>query len=193
MPSYAQDGGINDGSGSGLAKTIPYFDQDTQIPPGDNAELPVNSTALTKPHRTPREVSRWIAGLMGSVLTFSNETFPTHFVKYKPYFDPFAWKQFNDFMTAYNYMQYGKAGGNMDTVVLEEPHMLHEAPVDGRYRWLYEVRCLSTFHQGELAYTFGKEPKVSGFKVIVQVSRVPFGPDEDSMIIDSWDVKGIDD
>lgn len=167
---------------------IPYYADTNDIEVKKKNGLPVNAMPIDAPHRTAKEVGRWVADTLSVALGIEAGRMDAHKRTIRGYFSDNGWAGYETFLKTHNItkaMRDTKA--TITTVVNKTPLLLNEGSVDGRYRWLYEVQTMMTFFEnGAMVYGRGKKPPSYNFSFNVEIARVPESraKDEHGLIIE---------
>lgn len=148
--------------------------------------LPVNAVPLDLPHRTAKEVGRWLMVATAESLSFGVGTFDERQKKVAAYFTPEAYEKYISFLDTGSYREKLRSGSvSLHNFVREEPFLLNNGPVEGRYRWLFEVPVmLSYLPAGATGYK-DEDPVNEALVFRIEVSRVPHAGVEE-VLISNW-------
>lgn len=147
---------------------------------------------LSKPHRTNVQVSEWLTRALAEVLTIDPD--PTllkvHFGRLKTGMSTYAIQQFRAFLTEHTVLDaLSENKMVLKGVVNEQPLLLNEGVVEGRYRWLYQVDTTLTFMPKGTTSMDNPDIAHQAFTFVIQVGRVKEGVQ--GKAIETWQVKTV--
>lgn len=179
-----------------------------QSPFGDNSAAPAGSgieglewrgnekpvdqviTELSVPHRATKEISEWGVTQVSEVLTFEGGDYRTKLEQNKVFFDQAGYQQYLAFLTENNITKVLDSGKfHMRSFVRQTPLLLNEGPVDGRYRWLYEIPMMISYMEPNMAGYEEAEPVSQGMLLRIQIGRIKNADGTDGMAIETWSSK----
>lgn len=164
----------------GEAIGVPHS-YDGQASPGD----------LSVPHRNHTQVGQWLVRAIAEVMTLEPD--PTllkvHFNRLETGMNDFAIEAFKNFLSANQVLALLRNRDmRLNSIVNGTPLLLNEGPVEGRYRWLFQVPVTMTYVPvGENA----SAPDVvhQDATLIIQVGRVKGGVQ--GKVMETWQLKEI--
>lgn len=113
----------------------------TQTLQAQNDTLPAQrAIPLDQPHRTARELSRWVSERVSEIMTFELSRYDAQLSSASQYFSPQGYEEYATYLKQAD-LKTTLQQRNLDAgVIVEEPPlMLNSGPAGGVYRWLYEV------------------------------------------------------
>lgn len=183
-------GGEPDPSGTMIAP----FEPDTRPLLGagkEGAPLPVNSSTLDQPHRSATDLAETLQQLVAESLSFTAPGYPAHLKNLERSFTPQAITEFNAWATAtgvINALQQNQM--QLNGFVSDQPFLLNEGVVSGRYRWLYEIPVMVSFVPlGTTGYTPKQGTDSRRLIVTLQIGRTTQSTLPDQILIESWSIK----
>jgi hypothetical protein len=147
---------------------------------------------MSMPHRSQKEVADWIVLALSEVLSMDYSTYVDHLKQLQIGMDDNAVGQLEGFMQSSNVLDTMK---NQNLVlrcyIEEQPLLLNKGPVDGRYRWLFDVPVVLSFlPPGAKSYE-KTQASVSIQHVIIriQIGRVPKLQGIDQLKMETFEVR----
>lgn len=149
---------------------------------------------LSKPHRTHVQVAEWLTRALAEVLTIDPD--PTllkvHFGRLKTGMSTYAIQSFRAFLTEHAVIDALRENHMvLKGVVNDQPLLLNEGVVEGRYRWLYQVNATLTFMPKGATSMDNPNIVHQNFVFVMQVGRVKEGVQ--GKAIETWQVKTVGD
>lgn len=154
--------------------------------------LPENMIPLEQPHRNQLQIAEWLGPIAAEAMTFTSEDPQTDFDAIRPYFDENGFALYQKFLQTHkvqNVLDLNKY--SIRAYVKDTPLLLNQAPVAGRYHWLYEVPVMVSYLDRSKASYDGADPVNQQFILRVQVGRSEKAPNAMGLIIDHWDGKSV--
>lgn len=152
----------------------------------DEATLPINAVPLHLPHRTAKEVGRWLMVATAESLSFESGAFSDRQKKIAAYFTPEAYQKYSEFLNSGAYRKTLREGGmSLHNFVREEPFLLNNGAVGAQYRWLFEVPVMLSYLPADSTGYKDKDPVNEELIFKIEVSRVPNAGTEE-ILISNW-------
>lgn len=158
----------------------------------NNDTLPEHrSITLDEPHRTARELSIWVSERVSEVLTFDAPNFDRQLQTAGQYFSAKGYEEFKTYIEQSNLRATLSTGDQKVNVIVEQPPLLlNSGPVEGVYRWLYEVPVTISYTPRQLRELRPDMMAGQGRKLTV---RLQLGRHDDAAVsegvrIESWAV-----
>lgn len=108
--------------------------------------LPESAVPSHLPHRSPAHLAEWITTVSSEILTFEKSDYREEIKLRKNYFDSSGLREYVAFLQERNIIKILEDGTfHVRSFVEEQPLLLNEGVVDGRYRWLYEVPVMVSY------------------------------------------------
>lgn len=153
--------------------------------PENAAGLPTNAIPLERRHRNASQISEWLMTSTSEIMSFKGGPMQKQLAEKRPYFSPSGYQAFLDLLRQNNVLS-ALEGENVqvNTYVENMPLLLNEGPLEGRYRWLYEVPVVMTFlDRGTRTY---KDAQPVNTKMIlkIQVGRVSESENEHNILVE---------
>lgn len=164
----------------------PALQKEAQARDPQAPALPVNAIPLNLPHRTTKEISRWLMIATAESFSFDVGTFEERQKKISGYFTPEAYQRYLAFLdTGFYREKLQNKTVSLHNFVREEPFLLNNGVVDGSYRWLMEVPVmLSYLPAGAVGYK-DQDPTNEELVFRIEVMRSP-GAGLDEILISNW-------
>lgn len=164
----------------------PALQKEAQAMDPSKPALPINAIPLNLPHRTAKEVSRWLVVAVAESLSFDVGTFETRQKKIATYFTPEAYQKYLTFLdTGFYREKLQNKTVSLHNFVREEPFLLNNGVVDGAYRWLMEVPVMLSYLPAGSATYKDQDPTNEELIFRVEIMRSPgAGPEE--ILISNW-------
>ncbi len=148
---------------------------------------------LEKAHRTNKELQTWLSMVISESLSFDKENYVETSKKIRPYFTNSGFRQYLDYLNSAGIIESVKNNDYKMSVYVENPPLLQNSlPIEGVYRWLYQLPVTVSFlprTTSNLAY--GNNQMVNRQLTLnVQLRRVKLPDDPNAIQIESWNVTG---
>lgn len=141
----------------------------------------METDAVTKAHRTRREMQIWLVESVSELLNLDNRNAENVLSAARPYFSAAAFGQYQAYLQGDDMLAQIRQGRmTLSAIVDQTPQLLNEGVIGGAYRWLYDVPVLITRApvQGTAQATRGM--------VRLQLGRTNDDDNPDKMVIESW-------
>jgi len=150
---------------------------------------PIETAGLDKPHRSPEQLADFLSKGISEILSVKVETYNNHLAILKRGMNETAWNDYQAFITRSQTLESLKANKmEMTAFTEQQPLLLNEGVVGGRYRWLFEVPVtLSFVPEGASSYDRFK-PYNQYVIVTLQLGRVRFGEGADELMVESFKI-----
>lgn len=161
--------------------------------PGERNIMRLSTTTapLDQPHRSSGDLGDWLSQAMSETLSFNASNYTDNMKLLAKGMSPEALTQYNQWVTSSGILaKLQSDNSQLNGSVEEKPFLVNEGPVEGRYRWLFEVPVLISFlPKGTTA--LDKQPSSSDRKLImtIQIGRVAESQLPDHVMIESWSVQ----
>lgn len=175
------------------------FAAETPAPAGTGALNQLYSTdfdiegtgvGLEKPNRYHKEVGTWLVRALSEIFHLDATNYDAHIKHLATGMNPKALADFDSFSKAARIRETLSGGDlRMNAYVEEDPLLLNQGAVAGRYRWLFEVPVLLTFLPRTAISYKNHRPVSQRVLVTVQVGRMPRGQGVEDMMIESFAVR----
>ncbi|MCB1529491.1 MAG: DotI/IcmL family type IV secretion protein [Rhodospirillales bacterium] len=146
--------------------------------------------SLEKPHRTAREMERWVSQTISEVFTLDGNDYTQQVETIRKYFSAAGYKQYKTYLE--NADMEGVLQKNdlkVRVFVEQTPLLLNNGNVGGVYRWLYEVPAtISYVPRTSSSYKPGEEGVNRKLNIRLQVRRYDNPDDPEGLQIESWTV-----
>lgn len=154
--------------------------------------LPENrSVTLDEPHRTPRELSRWVSQNVSEVLTFNPAQFDAQLREDQQYFSDAGYGEFKTYIQQANLKTTLEQGDLKATVIVDQtPLLLNSGAVSGVFRWLYEVPVTISYTKRGITELTPDNSVAMSRKLTIrlQLGRDDSAQNADGVQIESWKV-----
>jgi len=155
-------------------------------------ELPVNAIDLDKPHRLSKEIGMWIMTAAADAMNFEAGSAAAQVTSHAKMFDTAGEGQYTAFLRDKNILKVIEDGRySVRSYVGEQPLLLNEGVVNGRYRWLFRVPVVVSYLDKNMkTYKNAPAPIVQQATLNVQIGRVQSDEDKpDGLQIEQWSGK----
>ena len=176
-----------------ITLVAPFADQDAvkdELDPTGNAGL---ATPLDQRHRPNMEVSKWVQKIVPLLLTYQSGSYELEYADKVKNFSKVGAEEYVAFLHGKNIVETLKTGRyNVSGIVQNYPVIVNEGPVDGRYRWLFQVDVLVTYLDNSMTrYSNSKEDDIitQEFVLTTQFGRVRGVDNEHGLLIETWNIK----
>ena len=165
----------------------------TPVQPGQRniMRLSTNTAPLDQPHRSAADLGEWLSQAMSETLSFNSDSYQDNLKLLTKGMNPEALAQYNAWATSSGILAVlQKNQMQLNGSVEEKPFLVNEGPVEGRYRWLFEIPVLISFiPRGATALE--KQPSSDDRKLLmtIQIGRVAESQLPDHVMIESWSVQ----
>lgn len=165
-----------------VGDTAPFAEQTAVI---EEAAEDIENDAVTKAHRTRREMQTWIVRSASELLNLDNANKDMVFTAARPYFTATAFGQYEAYLKANDMLSEIEAGRlRLGTIVDQTPQLMNEGVIGNSYRWLYDVPVLMTRTPTQGQGT----PQTTRATLRLQLGRIAEDRNPDKMVIESWQV-----
>ena len=149
----------------------------------------VEAENLSVPHRSTRDVSDWVLGLVSEMFTFQVGKFEKEQEFERQFFSESGWQKYQEFIESKNIKKYAQSGQyRVLSYASEMPLLLNSGEVGGRFRWLYEIPMTVSYLEADVNDYTNASAINQSYVVRVQVGRVPQAEAIDVMAIqlENW-------
>lgn len=166
----------------------------TPVQPGGRnlMRLSTNTAPLDQPHRSAAALGEWLTQAISETLSFNADSYQDNLKLLAKGMNADALAQYNTWVNSSGILAALQTNGTqLNGSVEEKPFLTNEGPINGRYRWLFEVPVLISFiPRGATA--LDKQPSSDDRKLLitVQIGRVAESQLPDHVMIESWAVQG---
>ncbi|MCF8495210.1 MAG: DotI/IcmL family type IV secretion protein [Alphaproteobacteria bacterium] len=172
--------------------TAPFAD----LPKGESNDSGGNvifkDLPLENAHRTREEIGQWLMMSVSETLTFDEYEFGDVPKTNRRFFDESGFRFYRDFLEDQSILKVLRSGKfHMRSIIQEHPLLLNEGPVDGRYRWLFEVPVLLSFIDKNARDYKQTQPINQMMILTVQIGRSDDSPNEHKILIERWSGRAI--
>ncbi|MFP4097867.1 MAG: DotI/IcmL family type IV secretion protein [Alphaproteobacteria bacterium] len=160
-----------------------------ELDPTGNAELAV---PLEERHRPNPEITRWVKEVIPSMLSYSAAGYEEDYVRKIRNFSKVGAEEYVSFLQSYNVVRTLKTGRyDVAGIINDYPIIVNEGAVDGRYRWLYQLRVMLSYFDNNIDVLAGGEREIINqeFTLTVQFGRVKGAENEHGLLIETWDAQ----
>jgi hypothetical protein len=158
----------------------------------DNDTLPVNrSITAAEPHRTPRELSRWVSESVSNIMTLDAQNFEQQVQNVAPYFSTGGYAEFQTYLQQADLKNVLTMSDLKANVIVEQnPLLLNSGPVSGSFRWLYEVPVTVSYTPRTQKELKPSDGNISSRKLNIrmQLGRYDAAKNDEGVQIESWSV-----
>jgi hypothetical protein len=153
--------------------------------------LPTNQSPLDRSHRSVEDLSKWLLMAIPQCLSFTADSYPEQLETLATGFSDPALEQFKAWVNDTGIMSSLQNNGmQLNGFVTEQPFLLNEGVVNGRYRWLFEVPVMVSFvPRGTTSYSQEKGIRTQRLMITLQLGRIPNSIIEHGIDIESWSVQ----
>lgn len=170
----------------------PFADHEKLKGVDKSAGLPEDMIAQDLPHRTTAQIADWLTTKTGESLTYTASDYRVDLAKIQKNFTPDGYQQYTAFL-AQTALQPLIISGNISlhSYVAEPPLLINKGPINGSFKWLFEVTLIvSEMDKSKAAYK-GVDNDPVNRKIIlnVQVGRTTDKTADNGIIIEHWNGK----
>lgn len=160
-------------------------------PPPAKVTLPEDHIPLDRAHKDNEEVGDWAMMTLGESLTFTKPDMQSGLAPTAKYFDAAGRAQYLAFLKDSG-IETTLANGKyrMHAFVQEQPLMLNQGGIDGRYRWLVEAPVMVSFIDRSVKDYKSATPVNKKYVFILQIGRMPPKDGHSAVVIERFTVKG---
>lgn len=159
---------------------------DLYAPYGDSGII----GTLDRPHRHQSQIGDWLEDVVSRALTISVNDIEEQEHLIRQSMDENAWAGYSHFIDTNRVRDIVRTNHvDLKSYVDNNPLLLSEGVVNGRYRWLFEVPVTMTFLQSGLKSYKNVKPVNWYIKLTVQVGRVVPDIAPDDLMLESWQVE----
>ncbi|MBI2234374.1 MAG: DotI/IcmL family type IV secretion protein [Micavibrio aeruginosavorus] len=172
----------------------PFADESVKPLPKDQRYLAVtetNKVAIDQPHRSDKELGDWLAQAMPQTLSFDAANFDARMAELTVGFSAEGMEQFKSWIINSGILTTMQGNGlQLNGFVTEQPFLLNQGLVNGRYRWLFEVPVMISFMpRGTVQYNPQESTQSRHLLITLQLGRVENSILEHGVVIESWAVR----
>lgn len=142
---------------------------------------------LSVSHRLTANLGEWLGPVVAQAMTFESANYQDDLKETEPYFTPSARAAYLKFLQDKKVIKILESNRfYVRSIVEDTPVVLVEKPLDGRYRWLYEVPVLVTYMPYDLKDYKQGDATTQHMKLNIQIGRHEVAP-EHGVLIEQWD------
>lgn len=175
------------------AKTLeaPFADRE-QIKNADKLARPEDSVAQDLPHRTAAQVADWVTTKTSEALTYTDADYRLDLAKIQKDFTPEGYQQYTSFLASTELQPLITSGNySLRSYVTETPLLLNKGPVNGGFKWLYEVTLIVSHMDRTVTNYKGSKADPINQKIVlnIQVGRTTDKNADNGIVIEHWNGK----
>ncbi len=181
---YGEDGEV----GPEDTMIAPFADESVkQMGHSNISELPVHAVPLNTAHKSYEEVRLWVTEAISQALSFNHHSYQSHFILMESVFSPSALEEYKAFIESTRIKdKVIAAKSQVSGFVADQPLLINEGVVDGRYRWLFDIPMSVSFISGNATSFKDSDADTYYIKMRLQVGRVGADIQPDGLIIETW-------
>lgn len=160
------------------------------VPPKAVQESNVNR--YDQPHRSIGYVSEWVSKAVSESLSMDSKSYEKKISSSKAFFDPIGLQEYETFLTQNRLREILDKGDlRMTAFVQDVPYLRNQGTAGGYYKWLYEVRVMTTFLDRKAREYKSSDQAVNrNYILLVEVTRALDSKNSDGLAIDRWTARG---
>lgn len=164
-----------------------------QGPLGDlyqEEETEESTEDIASPHRPAVQIGDWLKQQVTFILSFAPEDYGRHRQEIRKLMSAKGYEEFEKFLASTNLLG-ALQNGNRDlhSYILDNPELIHAAPVNGRYRWLFAAPVnITLVPKGSTNYEQDVNSLNKQILIQIQVGRIDSDAN-DGMLIESWQIR----
>lgn len=167
-----------------------YQDEDEGVPAAFSDPADAADIALDTPHRHHDNIADWLINASSEMFSIEADTYEEHLEFLATGLNETALQQYQDFIRQSRILETLRTRNLVVRgVVTERPTLLNQAPLQGRYRWLFEVPVLLTFTPPSGVNLTTSDPVTQNIIVTLQVGRMPLGEGLEELMIENITVR----
>lgn len=145
---------------------------------------------LAVSHRPAVQVGGWLKEQVTFILSFAPENYETHRQEIRSIMSFKGFEEFEKFLNSTNLLGALKNGNrDLHSYILENPELIHEDAVEGRYRWLFAAPVnINLIPKGSENYEQDVNSVNREIMIQIQVGRIDNNTN-DGMQIESWQIR----
>ena len=173
----------------------PFANEDAVIEELDASGNAENQTPLHLKHRTNFVITQWVQHNIPNMLSYTGANYEDEYRKKVKNFSDVGTAEYLKFLQDKNFLTTLKTGRyDVAGFIQDYPVILNEGPVDGRFRWLYQVNIMVTYVDSNFdGYKKNKakegESITQEFVVTFQMGRDRTIGNEHGIAIETWSAK----
>lgn len=154
--------------------------------------LPENETSLEYPHRNAAQIGEWVVIAVSEAMTFEKQNYQQSINESSRHFSESGKQQYLTFLQDNSILRVLESGKfHIRSFVQETPVLLNEGPVEGRYRWLYEVPVMASYMDRNMkdydrAASPDQQPVNQRVSLTIQVGRTGSREPGKDIAIERW-------
>lgn len=153
--------------------------------------LPENAVPVEKPHRQAAHISEYVSEIVSQSLLYEGADYRAELLEILKDFDGPGKQEYQVFLAEKNILKVLQSGKyDVRSFVMDLPLLLNSGPVDGRYRWLFEVPVMVSYlEKGDDNYRDGAQPTNQKIVIRLQVGRHPDVKNQTGILVEKWSGK----
>lgn len=170
----------------------PFADPDAVVLDPDQAGsegLPDNNTPLQMRHRPSADIAKWLETQIPDLFSYDSKNYKEQYKEKIKNLDTAGKAEYLKFLQDNNFLKTLDTGRyDVKTFIEDVPIVVNEGPVEGSYRWLFQLDVMVTYVQSGADYTKGlKDDQIINQKmnIFVQVGRVKGAKNEHGVLIET--------
>jgi hypothetical protein len=183
-----------DTSGPDLSETLqaPFADlpplEEGQEAAGKDDYLPENAVPVEKPHRQVAHISEYVSEIVSQSLLYEGADYRKDLLEVLSHFDAAGKQEYQTFLAENNILKVLQSGKYaVRSFVMDVPLLLNAGPVDGRYRWLFEVPVMVSYmEKGDADYRDGGKSTNQKIVIRLQVGRHLDAQNQTGILVEKW-------
>lgn len=148
---------------------------------------PQGTTPLNQAHRSSNDISAWLVTAVSESMTFEHDSYRDDLAQSAVYFDESGLRLYQEFLAKDKLLDVLQSGKyHVRTIVQDQPLLLNEGVVDGRYRWLFEVPVMVSFMDRAMSDYKNAVPQSQTMMLSIQAGRSPAAQNDTGVLIERW-------
>ena len=180
-------------SGPSPSETLraPFADEDAVIEELDSEGNVESTSPLDIRHRPNSIITKWVLKVVPMLLTYKTDTYEAEYGDKVSSFSKVGVNEYVKFLQEKNILKTLKTGRYDVTGIIQDyPVVINEGPVDGSYRWLYQMNVMVTYMDAGIVTRNGNDNTITQELVVTtQIGRSRDASNEHGVVIETWDVK----
>ncbi|MAI61998.1 MAG: hypothetical protein CBB87_05830 [Micavibrio sp. TMED27] len=153
--------------------------------------LSINKIPLELAHRQPREMADVTSTIISNSLVFQEKDYEKTLERILTTFDEQGKEEYKSFLNTSKILRVLKTEKFfVRSFVSGTPILMNSGPIDGRYRWLFDVPIMISYmNNGISEYKAGEEPTNQRMTIRIQLGRTADAPSDTGVMVERWSAK----
>ncbi len=148
---------------------------------------PINTTDLSKSHRSEEDISEWLESVISEIMTFDTNNYLKETQEKSAYFSERGWKEYIRFLESSNLKNAVLSPEyKIATIVSEPPFVLNKGALNNSYKWLYDINSMISYKDPGIKNYNKSQPVSQRLKLKIQIGRDKTAQNIHGLLIEQW-------